>query len=73
MKKIVILFKENWSHMGKFSIFSIFSMGTLREKMAISNQRNHVCRAQNFSVGAMLMKIVISLKENWLHMDKFYF
>ena len=51
--KIVILLKENWSHMDKFSIhFKIFrdanSWGAMRQEMAIFKVGNSVCRVQIF-------------------------
>ena len=57
--KIVILLKENWSHITKFwmrcwwksSYYEIFNI---------------------FSIGAMLLKIVILLMEKWSHTDKFF-
>ena len=53
LKKIVILLKENWSHMDKFSIyFKIFrdanSWGAMRQEMAIFKEGNSVCRGSNF-------------------------
>ena len=42
--------------------FSDFDRGTMREKMAIFKERKCVCRVQNVSMGATLMKIVILLK-----------
>ena len=44
--------------------FSDFARGTMREKMAIFKERNSVRRGPKFSMGAMLMKIVILLREN---------
>ena len=53
LKKIVILLKENWSHMDKFSIyFKIFrdanSWGAMRQEMAIFKGGNSVCKVHFF-------------------------
>ena len=53
LMKIVILMKENLSHMDKFSIyFKIFrdanSWGAMRQEMAIFKEGNSVCRVQIF-------------------------
>ena len=62
LKKIVILLKENLSHMDNFK-------GAMLMKIVILLKENwsHIDNVK----GAMLMKIVILLKENWSHMDKF--
>ena len=57
--KIVILLKENWSHMDKFSIYfknfrDANSWGAMRQEMAIFKGGNSVCRVQ-FVSGAFIL------------------
>ena len=60
LMKIVILLKENWSHMDKFSLyFKIFrdanSWGAMRQEMAIFKGGNSVCRGSKFFLGAFIL------------------
>ena len=63
LMKIVILLKENWSHITKIWIF--LNGGDVDEN-------RHIMKFWIFSIGAMLLKIVILLMEKWSHMDNIF-
>jgi hypothetical protein len=72
LMKIVILWKKLVAH-GHIS-WIWFDRRTMREEMTIfKKKKQHMEGYKRFFMGAMFMKIIILLKENWSHLAKFLY